>query len=57
MWLISAPLLGALYYGQNKSLGVIDFIGIFLGLPDSFLKLEVIINLPGSKLMPEIKEK
>ena len=30
MWLISAPLLGAQYYGQNKPLRVIDVIGILL---------------------------
>jgi steroid 5-alpha reductase family enzyme len=30
MWLISAPLLGAQYYGQNKPLGIIDFIGVTL---------------------------
>jgi steroid 5-alpha reductase family enzyme len=28
MWLISAPLLGAQYYGQDKSLGFFDFAGI-----------------------------
>jgi steroid 5-alpha reductase family enzyme len=30
MWLISLPLLGAQYYSGNNSLGVVDFIGIFL---------------------------
>jgi steroid 5-alpha reductase family enzyme len=29
MWLISAPLLGAQYYGQDKSINIIDFTGIF----------------------------
>ena len=28
MWLISAPLLGAMYYSGNTSLGILDFIGI-----------------------------
>ncbi len=28
MWLISAPLLGAMFYSQNISLGILDFIGI-----------------------------
>jgi steroid 5-alpha reductase family enzyme len=28
MWLISAPLLGAQYYGQNNSLNFFDFAGI-----------------------------
>lgn len=28
MWLISAPLLGAMYYTQNSNLGILDFIGI-----------------------------
>ena len=30
MWLISAPLLGAQYFGNEKGLGIFDFIGIFL---------------------------
>ncbi len=30
MWLISAPLLGAQYYGQNRSLGIFEYIGIIL---------------------------
>jgi len=30
MWLISAPLLGAMFYSQNSSLGILDFIGIAL---------------------------
>ncbi|MBG0857978.1 MAG: DUF1295 domain-containing protein [Bacteroidales bacterium] len=30
MWLISAPLLGAQYYGQDKPLNIFDYIGIFL---------------------------
>ena len=28
MWLISAPLLGAQYYGKDTPLGIIDFAGI-----------------------------
>lgn len=28
MWLISAPLLGAQYYGQDKNLGILDYLGI-----------------------------
>lgn len=28
MWLISAPLLGAQFFGQNKPLGVLDYIGL-----------------------------
>jgi steroid 5-alpha reductase family enzyme len=28
MWLISAPLLGAQFYGQDKRLGILDFAGI-----------------------------
>ena len=28
MWLISAPLLGAQFYGQNKALNLLDYIGI-----------------------------
>jgi steroid 5-alpha reductase family enzyme len=29
MWLISAPLLGAQYFGHDKNLGILDIIGIF----------------------------
>ncbi len=28
MWLISAPLLGAQYHGQDKSLGILDYAGV-----------------------------
>ena len=28
MWLISAPLLGAQYFGQDKNLGILDYAGI-----------------------------
>jgi steroid 5-alpha reductase family enzyme len=30
MWLISVPLLGAQYYGQNRSLGILDYTGFAL---------------------------
>lgn len=32
MWLISAPLLGAQYYGPEKNPGILDFIGILFWL-------------------------
>jgi len=32
MWLISAPLLGAQYYGPEKDPGILDFIGILFWL-------------------------
>jgi steroid 5-alpha reductase family enzyme len=32
MWLISAPLLGAQFYGQNNQLGFFDFAGILFWL-------------------------
>jgi steroid 5-alpha reductase family enzyme len=32
MWLISAPLLGAQYYGSEKDPGILDFIGILFWL-------------------------
>lgn len=32
MWLISAPLLGAQFYGQNKQLGLLDFTGFLFWL-------------------------
>jgi steroid 5-alpha reductase family enzyme len=28
MWLISAPLLGAQYYGKDNQLGILDFMGV-----------------------------
>jgi steroid 5-alpha reductase family enzyme len=30
MWLISAPLLGAQYYGRDIPIGIVDYIGFFL---------------------------
>ena len=30
MWLISAPLLGAQYYGSDHHLGILDFVGVFI---------------------------
>jgi steroid 5-alpha reductase family enzyme len=30
MWLISVPLLGAQYYGQDRNLGILDYSGIIL---------------------------
>lgn len=38
MWLISAPLLGAQYYGQNISLGILDYIGIFFWITGFFFE-------------------
>jgi len=32
MWLISVPLLGAMYYSSNDSLGILDFIGVVFWL-------------------------
>ena len=32
MWLISAPLLGAQYFGQEKSINILDYIGIIIWL-------------------------
>lgn len=32
MWLVSAPLLGAMYYPETDSLGVLDFLAIFVWL-------------------------
>jgi steroid 5-alpha reductase family enzyme len=32
MWMISLPLLGAQYYGQDKSLGILDLAGIIFWL-------------------------
>lgn len=32
MWLISAPLLGAQYFGQEKTLSILDYIGMIIWL-------------------------
>jgi steroid 5-alpha reductase family enzyme len=38
MWLISAPLLGAQYYGHSKPFGIFGFIGIILWLIGFFFE-------------------
>lgn len=38
MGLISAPLLGAQYYGYHNTLGILDYIGIFLWLTGFFFE-------------------
>jgi steroid 5-alpha reductase family enzyme len=32
MWMISAPLLGAQYYGHDKPVGIIDYLGVLFWL-------------------------
>jgi steroid 5-alpha reductase family enzyme len=38
MWLISLPLLGAQYYEQNSTMGILDGIGIFLWITGFFFE-------------------
>ena len=38
MWLISAPLLGAMYYGKSLGFGFLDIAGIILWLIGLFFE-------------------
>jgi steroid 5-alpha reductase family enzyme len=38
MWLISAPILGAMYYGHNSQLGIFDFAGILFWITGFFFE-------------------
>ncbi len=38
MWLISAPLLAAQYYGLDKNIGILDYIGILLWITGFFFE-------------------
>jgi steroid 5-alpha reductase family enzyme len=57
MWLISAPLLGAQYYGENRLLGIFDFIGIVLWITGFFFETAGDIQLALFKADPGNKGK
>jgi steroid 5-alpha reductase family enzyme len=57
MWLISAPLLGAQYYGQDKSINIIDFTGIFFWVIGFIFEAGGDWQLAGFKANPENKGK
>jgi steroid 5-alpha reductase family enzyme len=57
MWLISAPLLGAQYYGQNNSLNLFDFAGIAFWLIGFCFEAGGDYQLSGFKADPANKGK
>jgi steroid 5-alpha reductase family enzyme len=57
MWLISAPLLGAQYYGQSRHLSIIDFTGITLWIIGFFFETAGDIQLAIFKADPRNKGK
>ena len=57
MWIISAPLLGAQYYGRNNAFSVIDIIGIFFWLIGFFFESTGDFQLARFKAEPSNKNK
>jgi steroid 5-alpha reductase family enzyme len=57
MWLISAPLLGAQYYGAKTSLGILDFFGILFWIVGLTFEAGGDIQLARFKTNPENKGK
>jgi steroid 5-alpha reductase family enzyme len=57
MWLISAPLLGAQYYRQNNSLGILDIIGILFWITGFFFETAGDLQLAHFKADPGNKGK
>jgi steroid 5-alpha reductase family enzyme len=55
--LISAPLLGAQFYGHNNSLGIFDLIGIILWITGFFFESVGDLQLSRFKANPENKGK
>jgi len=55
MWLISAPLLGAQYYGTEKNIGILDYIGIFFWLTGILFETGGDFQLAAFKANPENK--
>jgi len=57
MWLISAPLLGANFSGTEKSLGILDFAGIFLWITGFIFETFGDCQLARFKTVPSNKGK
>lgn len=57
MWLISAPLLGAQYFGGKTSLGIIDFLGIFFWITGFIFEAGGDLQLARFKADPQNKGK
>lgn len=57
MWLISAPLLGAQYYGHDKNLGIFDFAGILFWITGIIFEAGGDLQLSRFKSNPQNKGK
>jgi steroid 5-alpha reductase family enzyme len=57
MWLISAPLLGAQYFGRGRELGILDFTGIILWITGFIFEAGGDIQLALFKSDPQNKDK
>ena len=57
MWLISAPLLGAQYYGRDISIGILDYIGFFFWVTGFFFETAGDLQLARFKSDPANKNK
>jgi steroid 5-alpha reductase family enzyme len=57
MWLISLPLLGAQYYGQNNTPGILDLVGIFLWITGFIFESIGDLQLASFKANPANKGK
>ena len=57
MWLISAPLLGAQYYGRDNSIGVMDCIGFFFWITGFIFETAGDLQLARFKSDPANKNK
>jgi steroid 5-alpha reductase family enzyme len=57
LWLISAPLLGAQYYGKNTPLGLFDFIGMIFWITGFAFEAGGDLQLAAFKSKPENKGK
>jgi len=57
MWLISAPLLGAQFYGQTKALNIFDLIGIIFWMIGILFEAGGDFQLSSFKAKPENRGK
>jgi steroid 5-alpha reductase family enzyme len=57
MWMISAPVLGAQYYGDNKSIGALDYLGIVVWLVGFVFEAGGDLQLAEFRSNPENKGK
>jgi steroid 5-alpha reductase family enzyme len=57
MWLISAPLLGAQYYGRDNSISFLDYLGIFFWILGFFFETVGDLQLAHFKSNPVNKGK